>query len=167
VEYKDLPPVLDPEHSLNPAAPQIHPDQPNLVFERKLIKGDMEKALKASAHVIENVYFTQMIEHAYLEPEAGLAHWDGETLVVELPTKHAHFEQMELARVLDLPPERLRIICTTIGGYFGDKQCLSPGYYAAIVARLTGRPARMVYSREESFFASTKRHRTTSGCHWR
>lgn len=158
VEYRELPPVLAPDQSLTPGAPRIHPEEPNLVFERKLVRGDVEEVLKASAHVIENVYFTQMVEHAYLEPEAGLARWDGETLVVELPTKHAHFEKSELARVLDLPPERIRILCAAIGGYFGDKQCLSPGYYAAIATRLTGSPARMVYSREESFFASTKRH---------
>ena len=158
VDYRELPPVLGPDQSLQPGADRIHPDEPNLVFERKVIKGDAETALRASVHVIENTYLTQMVEHAYLEPEAGMSRWDGQVLVVELPTKHAHFEQMELARVLNLPPERIRIIGATIGGYFGDKQCLSPGYYAAIVTRLTGRPARMVYSREESFFASTKRH---------
>jgi CO/xanthine dehydrogenase Mo-binding subunit len=158
VEYEACPPVLEPLQSLAPDASRIHPDEPNLVFERRLIRGDVDKALSESTHVIENTYQTQMIEHAYLEPEAGLARWEDDLLVAELPTKHAHFEQNELAAVLDLPPERVRIICTTIGGYFGDKQCLSPGYYSAIVTRLTGRPARMVYTREESFFASTKRH---------
>jgi nicotinate dehydrogenase large molybdopterin subunit len=158
VKYRELDPVLTSDESLKPETPRIHPEEPNLVFKRRLVRGDADEALKTSAHVIENVYFTQMVEHAYLEPEAGLARWDGELLVVELPTKHAHFEQNELARVLDLPPERLRILCATIGGYFGDKQCLSPGYYAAIVTRITGRPARMVYDREESFFVSTKRH---------
>ncbi|MBN1102564.1 MAG: xanthine dehydrogenase family protein molybdopterin-binding subunit [Deltaproteobacteria bacterium] len=158
VDYEACPPTLDPQQSLDPGASQIHPDGPNLVFERKLIRGDVDKALSESAHVIENTYQTQMIEHAYLEPEAGFSRWEGDRIVVELPTKHAHFEQNELAAVLDLPAERVRIICTTIGGYFGDKQCLSPGYYSAIVTRLTGRPARMVYTREESFFASTKRH---------
>ena len=158
IQYHVLSPVLDPEQSLEAGAPQIHPSEPNLVFERRLVRGDVEKALASSACVIENTYETQMVEHAYLEPEAGFARWDGPMLVVELPTKHAHFEQNELAKVLDLPPERVRVICTTIGGYFGDKQCLSPGYYSAIVTKLTGRPARMVYSRKESFIASTKRH---------
>jgi CO/xanthine dehydrogenase Mo-binding subunit len=158
IEYDELPPILDPETSLAPGAAQLHPTEANLVFERKLIRGDAERALSMSAHVIENTYETQMVEHAYLEPEAGFTWWDGQVLVVELPTKHAHFEQAELAKVLDLQPESIRVICRTIGGYFGDKQCLSPAYYAAIVTRLTGRPARMVYGREESFIASTKRH---------
>jgi CO/xanthine dehydrogenase Mo-binding subunit len=158
VEYDELQPILDPETSLAPGAPQLHPTEPNLVFERKLIRGDAEQALVSSAHVIEETYETQMVEHAYLEPEAGFTWWDGHVLVVELPTKHAHFEKGELAKVLDLAPESIRVICRTIGGYFGDKQCLSPGYYAAITTRLTGRPARMVYGREESFIASTKRH---------
>ncbi len=163
VSLRELAPVLDPEESLSPGAPQLHPSQPNLVFARQMVRGDAAAALAASAHVIEGTYQTQMVEHAYLEPEAGLSWWDGKVLTVELPTKHAHFEQAELAQVLDLPPERVRVVCSTIGGYFGDKQCLSPGYYAAIVSLLTGRPARMVYSRRESFTASTKRHPYTIG----
>jgi CO/xanthine dehydrogenase Mo-binding subunit len=150
--------VLDPGLSLEPGAERLHPEHPNLVFEKRLVAGDAAGALLDSAHVVTQTYRTQLVEHAYLEPEAGFTRWQGGVLVVELPTKHAHFEQAELAQVLDLPPERIRIICTTIGGYFGDKQCLSPAYYAAIVTRLTGRPARMVYGREESFFASNKRH---------
>jgi CO/xanthine dehydrogenase Mo-binding subunit len=168
VAYQDLPPIFDPREALAPGAPQLHPEQPNLVFERRLVRGQADQALAESAHVVKNTYQTQGIEHAYLEPEAGFTHWEGEELVVELPTKHAHFEQNELSAVLDLPVERIRVICRTIGGYFGDKQCLSPAYYAAIATRITGRPARMVYSREESFFASTKRHpytiQMTTGC---
>jgi nicotinate dehydrogenase large molybdopterin subunit len=160
VGYREMETVLDPESALAPGAPLLH-EGGNLVFERRVIKGDAARALAGCVHVIENSYRTQMVEHAYLEPEAGAANWEGDTLVVSLPTKHAHFEQAELARVLDLPLERIRVVCTSIGGYFGDKQCLSPGYYAALAARLTGRPARMVYSREESFQVSTKRHPVT------
>ena len=157
VSYKDLPAVFSPEEALAPGAPELHQGG-NQLFEKKVIKGDAQAALASCAHVIENTFRTQMIEHAYLEPEAGVAYMDGDVLTVKLPTKHVHFDQNELSGVLDMPAESIRVICATIGGYFGDKQCLSPGYYAAIVTRLTGRPARMVYSREESFQASTKRH---------
>lgn len=155
--FVKLPGIFTPEDSLEPGAPVINGED-NLVFTRNLLKGEGASALEDCDIVIERTYRTQMMEHAYLEPEAGLSWWEGEVLVVKLPTKHAHFEQGELGRVLGLPPERLRIICATMGGYFGDKQCLSPGYYCAMATFFTGRPARMTYSREESFQVSTKRH---------
>ena len=157
IGYRDLPAVFDPEEALQPDAPLIH-ESGNLLFEKKMIKGDVEAALSRCAHVISNTYRTQRIEHSYLEPEAGTAYMDGEKLTVKLPTKHAHFEQDELARILGMDREDIRVICAPIGGYFGDKQGLSPGYYAAIVTRLTGSPAQMVYERQESFEVSTKRH---------
>jgi CO/xanthine dehydrogenase Mo-binding subunit len=156
-DYRLLPGVFSPEESLAPGAPLVNGES-NLVFERGLLRGEGAAALAGCDIVIERTYRTQMIEHAYLEPEAGLAWWEGEILVIKLPTKHAHLDQSMLSRILALPPERLRIICATIGGYFGDKQGLSPGYFSAMAAYFTGRPARMTYSREESFQASTKRH---------
>ncbi|MBN2033656.1 MAG: xanthine dehydrogenase family protein molybdopterin-binding subunit [Deltaproteobacteria bacterium] len=157
IGYRDLPAVFDPEEALRPEAPRIH-ESGNLLFEKKMIKGDVEAALSKCAYVITNTYRTQRIEHSYLEPEAGTAYMDGKKLTVKLPTKHAHFEQDELAKILGLDRKDIRVICAPIGGYFGDKQGLSPGYYAAIVTRLTGFPAQMVYERRESFEVSTKRH---------
>ena len=90
IGYRDLPAVFDPEEALQPDAPLIH-ESGNLLFEKKMIKGDVEAALSRCAHVISNTYRTQRIEHSYLEPEAGTAYMDGEKLTVKLPTKHAHF----------------------------------------------------------------------------
>ena len=156
-DFVKLPGVFTPEESLAPGAPVVN-GKSNLVFERSLKKGQGAEALADCDIVIERTYRTQMIEHAYLEPEAGLAWWEDDILVVKLPTKHAHLDQTMLSHILAMPPERLRIICATIGGYFGDKQGLSPGYFCALAAYFTGRPARMTYSREESFQVSNKRH---------
>ncbi|MCB2227966.1 MAG: xanthine dehydrogenase family protein molybdopterin-binding subunit [Desulfarculaceae bacterium] len=156
-DLNPLPGVFSPEDSLAPGAPLVNGES-NLVFERTLRRGRGAEALAECDIVIERTYRTQMIEHAYLEPEAGLAWWEDEVLVVKLPTKHAHLDLTHLSHILSLPTERLRIICATIGGYFGDKQGVSPGYYSALAAYFTGRPARMVYSREESFQVSNKRH---------
>ena len=156
-DFNLLPGVFTPEEALEPGAPVVNGES-NLVFERGLLKGQGAAALEGCDIVIQRTYRTQMIEHAYLEPEAGLAWWEGDILVVKLPTKHAHLDQSMLSHILAMPPERLRIICATIGGYFGDKQGLSPGYFSAMAAYFTGRPARMTYSREESFQVSTKRH---------
>jgi len=156
-DLNPLPGVFTPEESLTPGAPVVNGES-NLVFERSLRRGRGADALADCDIVIERTYRTQMIEHAYLEPEAGLAWWEDEVLVVKQPTKHAHLDLSQLSLILSLPTERLRIICATIGGYFGDKQGLSPGYYCAMATYFTGRPARMTYSREESFQVSNKRH---------
>ena len=99
-----------------------------------------------------------MVEHAYMEPEAGVAIFEDGKATVWMPSKYAHFDRQELSVVLGLAPENLRVVNTTVGGCFGDKTSLSAGYYAALAAVVTGRPARVVYSRKESFIATRKRH---------
>ena len=157
VDYEDLPGIFSPEEAVVPDAVNIH-ESGNILLERDLTKGDPDKALKEAALVITNTYRTQMVEHAYLEPEAGVAKYENDRVTVWMPSKHPHFEQKEIAGVLGLPNERVRVILATVGGSFGDKQCLSAGYYAALGSLKTGRPCKMVYTREESFVASTKRH---------
>jgi nicotinate dehydrogenase large molybdopterin subunit len=157
VDYQDLPGVFSPEEALSPEAVKIH-ESGNVLLERVLAKGDADRALKEADVVITNTYRTQMVEHAYLEPEAGVAKYEDGRVTIWMPSKHAHFDHKEIAGVLGVAAEKVRVILTTIGGSFGDKQCLSPGYYAALVSLKTGRPSKMVYGREESFMASTKRH---------
>ena len=157
VDYEDLPGVFSPEEALLPDAVQLH-DGGNVLLERTLLKGDPEQALRDAEVVITNTYRTQMVEHAYLEPEAGVAAYAEGRVTVWMPSKHAHGDRKEIAGLLGLPSRQVRIINATIGGSFGDKASLSPGYYAALVSLKTGRPAKLVYPREESFFASKKRH---------
>lgn len=163
VDYEELPGVFSPERALEPDAPLIHKEG-NLLQERTLLKGDPDKGLQESEVVITETYRTQMVEHAYLEPEAAVASFEkGEKdeeprLTIRMPSKYAHADRMEIASVLALPPNRLRIINMEIGGYFGDKTSLSPGFYVALATWKTGRPSKMIYSREESFIATRKRH---------
>jgi CO/xanthine dehydrogenase Mo-binding subunit len=157
VDYEDLPGIFSPEEALRPDAVRIHADG-NLLMEQTLLKGDPAEALKSASVVIRNTYRTQMVEHAYLEPEAGVSTCEAGQVTVWMPSKYAHFDQRELSGVLGIPAERLRIVNTTIGGCFGDKTSLSAGYYAALAAVATGRPAKLVYSRQESFIATRKRH---------
>jgi CO/xanthine dehydrogenase Mo-binding subunit len=157
VDYEDLPGVFNPEEALLPDSVKIH-ETGNLLQERTLIKGDAEQALNNAEIVVTNTYRTQMVEHAYLEPEAGVASYEEGKLTIWMPSKYSHADRSELAAVLGLPLSEVRIINATIGGYFGDKTSLSPGYYAALATLKTKRPSKMVYSREESFFATRKRH---------
>lgn len=157
VDYEDLPGVFNPEDALLPDAVKIH-ETGNLLQERTLIKGDAEQGLNSAEIVVTNTYRTQMVEHAYLEPEAGVASYEEGKLTIWMPSKYSHADRSELAAVLGLPLNKVRIINATIGGYFGDKTSLSPGYYAALATLKTKRPSKMVYTREESFFATRKRH---------
>jgi len=157
VDYEDLPAVFSPEEALAPEAIQIH-EAGNLLFDRTLTKGSPDRGIETSEVVITNTYRTRMAEHAYLEPEAGVANFESGRMTVWMPSKHAHSDQRELVNVLGLAPDKVRVINATIGGCFGDKISLSPGYYAALASLKTGRPCKMVYTREESFAASTKRH---------
>ena len=157
VDYEDLPGIFSPEDALLPEAVRIH-ETGNILVERTVLKGDPDEGLKDSEVVITNTYRTQMVEHAYLEPEAGVANYEEDKLTVWMPSKYSHADRTELAGVLGVPRDEIRIINATIGGYFGDKTSLSPGYYAALASQKTKRPSKMVYTREESFFASRKRH---------
>ena len=160
VDYEDLPGLFSPEDALVPGAVQIH-EKGNLLFERILLKGDPDQGLKNSDVVITNTYQTTMVEHAYLEPEAGVANLEEGKLIVCIPSRYPHYDQREMSGVLGLAPAKVRVICTQIGGGFGDKSSLSAGYYAALASFKTKRPSKLVYTREESFLASTKRHPLT------
>jgi CO/xanthine dehydrogenase Mo-binding subunit len=160
VDYEDLPGLFSPEEAMAPDAIKIH-EKGNLLFEQTLLKGDPDQGLKDSDRVIANTYRTGMVEHAYLEPEAGVANLEEGKVTVWMPSKYAHYDHREITAVLGLPPEKVRLINTTIGGCFGDKVSLNPGYYAALAALKTKRPCKLVHTREESFFVTSKRHPCT------
>jgi len=157
VEYRQLPAVFTPDDALADGAPPIHPDG-NLLAENWLRSGDIAEGFARADVVVENTYTTPWNEHAYLEPEAALASWDGETLVVQTATQYSHYHRAEIARTLVLPPERVRVVPTVVGGAFGGKTEISCQCLAALATYRTGRPVRIVYSRAESFASTTKRH---------
>ena len=137
----------------------VHPDRPgNLLIRGKVVTGDADAALAASAHVASGEIETSHVEHAYIEPEAGVAWLDGETLVIQACTQAPVMDRDEVAKVLGLPPARVRIIPAAAGGGFGSKLDLSVQPLIGLVTLKTGRPARMVWTRAESMAASTKRH---------
>ncbi len=157
VEYRVLPSVLTPDEALEDGAPSIHPDG-NLLAENWLRSGDLVAGFARADVVVEATYSTPWNEHAYLEPEAALAEWDGDTLVIRTATQYSHYQRAEVARTLGLPAERVRVIPTVVGGAFGGKTEISCQCLAALAAYRTGRPVKIVYGRAESFISTTKRH---------
>ena len=157
VEYDDLPGVFDPERALEPGAPLVH-DQGNLLVSWIIARGDAAAALAAADVVVEGEYRTQRVEHAYLEPEAGVG-WVDTSGVITLRVSTQVIEHAPtIATILGLPQSKLRVISTYMGGGFGGKEDMTVEPYLALLVWRTRRPVRMVWERQESIMASTKRH---------
>lgn len=156
VDYEELPPVFSPEEAMQEGASLIH--DKNILVADKIRKGNAETALEKCDLIISHTYTTQMIEHCYIEPEAGLAYLDGDVVVVKVSTQNPHYDRKDVAANLALPQNRVRIIQAATGGGFGGKLDISTQIHTALLAMKTRRPVRMVYDREESFIASSKRH---------
>ncbi len=155
-----LEPVTDPERALEPDAPLIH-ESGNLLEVCAFRRGDLDAALAASTHVIDQSFTTQRIEHAFLEPEACLAVPDGGRLTVYSQGQGVHDDRRQIARILDVAPDRIEVELVTNGGAFGGKEDLSIQGHTSLAAYLLGRPVRTVLTREQSIRMHPKRHPIT------
>lgn len=158
VEYRDLPAVFDAEEALRPGAHPIH-EGGNVLGRRVIKRGNPEAAFEEADAVVERVYATTFVEHTYLEPDAGLAYLDEDgILVIFASTQNPHYDQKDVADLLGLDENRVRIIQAATGGGFGSKLDLNVQGFVGLAAFLLKRPARMVYTREEAYLCTAKRH---------
>ncbi len=160
VEYEVLPGVFDPEEAMKEDAPKVH-DDGNIIVYHKVRKGDVEKGFKEADIVIEREYRTQFIEHSYIEPEAVVAKpVDYGGVEIWGCIQNAFTTQRNVAAVLGLDMSKVRIIQTPLGGSFGGKDDVMTvmAARAALLALKTGRPVKLVNTREESMRESYKRH---------
>lgn len=158
VKYRDLPAVFDPEEALRPGAPAVH-EQGNMLGRRVVKRGNPEEAFKHADVIVERVYSTTFIEHTYLEPDAGHSYMDNNGIVViHASTQNPHYDQKDVATLLGLDESRVRIIQAATGGGFGSKLDLNVQGFLGLATFLLKRPARMVYTREEAFLCTSKRH---------
>ncbi len=169
ISYQPLEAMLDVAAATAPDAFQLHADRPgNILAEGKVRKGDIEAGFAASAAIAEGGFETAYVEHAYIEPEAGWARRVGERMEVHASTQSPMMDRDEVADVLKLAHEDVRIVPTACGGGFGGKLDLAVQPLIAIAAWLTERPVAAVYSRPESMASTTKRHPASitarSGC---
>ncbi|MFQ5790417.1 MAG: molybdopterin cofactor-binding domain-containing protein, partial [Acidobacteriota bacterium] len=170
VEYEILKPVLDPEEAMREGAPTVNPRVPDNVLSRSRIKrGDVERALQESAHVVTGTWRTQRIEHLYLEPESALAEPmpDGR-LRLATQGQGIFDDRRQVAAFLGVPADQIFVELVPNGGAFGGKEDLSIQAQTALLARMTGRPVKLTLSREESIRLHPKRHpitiHLTAGC---
>jgi xanthine dehydrogenase D subunit len=155
VDYEELDPLVDPEAAMADGAPPLHP-KGNVLRHIRIRHGDQDAAAEV---VVAGEYEVGMQDQAFLGPESGLAVPDGEGGVdLYVSTQWLHVDRDQLAASLDLAPERVRITLAGVGGAFGAREDLSMQIHACLLALRTGRPVKMLYSREESFFGHVHRH---------
>jgi xanthine dehydrogenase molybdenum-binding subunit len=163
VEYEVHPPVTDPEAALLPGAPEIGPHG-NLLSHSRIARGDAVQALGAATHVVEAVFQTQRIEHAYLEPESALAvptpGSGGAAPGVEIYSQGQGIfdDQRQCASFLGLSTEQVKVTLVPNGGAFGGKEDMSIQAHAALLALTSGRPVKLTLTREQSIRVHPKRH---------
>jgi CO/xanthine dehydrogenase Mo-binding subunit len=164
VAYELMPPVFDAAEALAPGAPVLHEHAPgNLVGGSALVveRGDVASGLASAARRFVGSFRTQMHSPAGMETRAALAEWDGDRVTVWKTSRAVHaVDKRNLARVLEVPEDNVRVICTTMGGGFGAKDESRAGALTALAARVAKRPVRIEYSRAEEFTAGRNRQET-------
>jgi aldehyde oxidoreductase len=141
------------------AAPALHAHAPgNVLCRGRVARGDVASALATAAARATIRVRTSFVEHAYIEPEAGYARRLGDRIEIVACTQTPYMDRDEIAGILGIAPEQVRVVPTAVGGGFGGKLDLSIQPLACVAAWLLRRPVRMVYARPESMAATTKRH---------
>lgn len=161
VTFEALTPLTTIDEALAPDAGLIHPDldrPSNVLTGGRVARGNVDEALASAPVVVEGEFETGFVEHAYIEPEAGFARRVGGTIEIQACTQSPYMDRADIAKILGIAPESVRIIPTAVGGGFGSKLDLSVQPFLAIAAWHLNQPVRMVYSRNESILSTTKRH---------
>src|SRR3989475_987537 len=159
VSWEELPPLMTIDDALAPDAPRVHADrEENVLVRGRVVCGDVDKALSEAYVTAEAEYETGFVEHACIEPEAGFARRVGDTIEIQACTQSPYMDRSDIAKILGIAPEAVRIIPTAVGGGFGTKLDLSVQPFLALAAWRLRRPVRMADSPPESLVPTTKPH---------
>lgn len=169
ITWMPRPSVNGVDAALVEDAPNVHQSIPgNVLVHGRQVTGDTETALKGSAFVAAGDFETGFVEHAYIEPEAGYAERKGDRIELFVSTQTPYMDRDEVAWVLGIAPEQVRIIPSAVGGGFGGKIDMAAQPLIAVAAWTLGKPVRAAYTRWESMASTVKRHpakmRARLGC---
>jgi len=163
VEYEEMSHVLDIEQAMEQGAPSVHPElewvKQNIVNHIELVRGEGEAAFKQADIILEERFSTQTTHHAYLEPQSCVAQWETSGRLTLWGATQAPFRsRWLLAKALGIPEYQIRIIQPYVGGGFGGKTELHPLFpICSLLSGKSGKPIKMVYTREEDFIAGRPR----------
>ena len=159
VTWTQLPAHTSLDAALAPGADLVHPERAgNVLVRGRVVRGDVEEGLAAADAIVEGEFETGFVEHAPIEPEAGWARRVGDRVEIAACTQSPYMDRDDVALILGVEPEQVRIIPTAVGGGFGTKLDLSVQPFLALAAWKLGTAVRMTYSRPESMMTTTKRH---------
>lgn len=158
IEMEPLSSVLSIEDALNPSAPSIH-EGGNLFQHTTVRKGDLEAGIEGSDVIEEGTYQTHLMDHVPMEPEASLAYLDPfGVLNIITATQYPYRDRRQIGPALNVSMNKVRVVQAPIGGGFGRKDDITAEIHVGLLALKTQRPVRLVYTREDSLIANTKRH---------
>lgn len=165
VVWEELSPLRTLDEALAPGASLIHANRSgNVLTGGRVVRGDVERGLSQADVVVHGEFETGFVEHACIEPEAGFARRIGDRIEIQACTQSPYMDRADIAKLLGIPDEAVRIIPTAVGGGFGTKLDLSVQPFVALAAWHLRRPVRLVYSRIESIMSTTKRHPARMRC---
>ncbi|MEO7021239.1 MAG: xanthine dehydrogenase family protein molybdopterin-binding subunit [Ktedonobacteraceae bacterium] len=168
VVYEDLPVISCPRVALEANAPLVHEQLgSNLLLHIPVRRGDSALAFSKAEVILEESFTTSWQEHAYLQPEAGIAYLDAEgRIVIETAGQWLHEDRRQIARMLQIPEEQIIMRYAAIGGAFGGREDLSIQHLLALATWKLRRSTALVWSREESILGHHKRHPISIHCRW-
>ena len=169
VEYEDRPVVDDPLEAMKPDSPRVHEEigDSNICVHYKIRKGNAEEAFAKADVIVEAEYRTPVQEHAYLQPEAGLAYIDeAGRITIACGGQWTHEDQEQVAHSLGLPIESIRVVYPAVGGAFGGREDMSVQIVLALATWKLQRPVKIVWSRQESILGHGKRHAVILRAKW-
>jgi len=166
VKYRPLPVITNPHEGLAEGAVKIH-EKGNLLLHTKLRKGDVAKGFAEAEVIVENTFKTQVVDHAYMETESGVAVMDKQDNLTIWSANQCPFrDRRQVAVVLGMRENKVRIIRAATGGAFGGKDDVTVEVHLGLLARAARRPVRLILDREESFLSQTKRHAIEIRTRW-
>lgn len=158
IEYEILPPVTDPFKALHHDSPLVHEGQPNLLEQCIVRHGNPDNEFSQAAFIAEGNFTTQRIEHGFLEPESALAEPEGDGIKLFSQGQGVYVDRQQIATLLSIPEDRIRIQQVQTGGAFGGKEDMTVQGHCCLFAWLLQKPVKLTLSREESIRMHPKRH---------
>jgi selenium-dependent xanthine dehydrogenase len=158
IEYEILPAVTDIHEALKPDSPQVHQNKSNLLENCVLKQGDADEVIASSKYVYHNIFQTQRIEHAFLETESAIALPEEDGILLYSSGQGIYEDRRQVAQLLNLKEEQVRVILVPNGGGFGGKEDITVQGHVSLFAYLLQKPVKLTLTREESMRMHPKRH---------
>jgi aldehyde oxidoreductase len=159
IEWQELPPLFAMGDALVDGAALVQGNRPgNILTGGRVARGNTDTGFAQSTAIVEGTFETGFVEHAYIEPEAGFARRVGDRIEIQVSTQAPYMNRDDIATILGIAPEHVRILPSAVGGGFGSKLDMAVQPFIALAAWVMNQPVRMVYSRSESIMVTTKRH---------